>query len=299
MKKMLFIFNPQAGKGQLRPKLSAVLDVFTKAGWLVTVHPTQFKGDATNLTAELGGEFDRIVCCGGDGTLHETVTGLMTLPERPEIGYIPAGTTNDFSRNLRLPRGYEKLAAVAAAGCPRAVDIGRFNDRFFVYVAAFGAFTDVAYDTPQQFKNMFGHLAYLMEGIARLGNLKGYEVSVEHDGGVVEGEYIFGMASNTVSVGGLIGLPADTVALDDGLLEVVLVRMPKSPAEFQAAIGALMKQTTDEAAGVIGFHTSRLRVTCAEEVPWTLDGEYGGSPRTADIENCRHAVTIVYGNETK
>lgn len=295
MKKLLFLYNPQAGKGQIKPRLSSILDVFTKAGWLVTVHPTQGKADATAVAAELGGEFDRIVCCGGDGTLHETVTGLMQLETRPEIGYIPAGTTNDFSRNLHLPRGYEKLAEVAAAGYPRPVDIGRFNDQYFVYVAAFGAFTDVAYDTPQQFKNMFGHMAYLLEGLSRLGNLKGYRLAVEHDGGSLEGEFLFGMVSNTVSVGGILGLPAGTVSLDDGLLEAILVRMPHSALEFQVALSALMRQTLDESAGVIGFHTSRLQITSAQELPWTLDGEYGGSPRTAEIENCKHAVTIVYG----
>ena len=295
MKKLLFLYNMRSGKGQVRPKLAAILDVMTKAGWLCTVYPTQGPADATAVAAEIGGEFDRIVCCGGDGTLHETVAGLMTLPVRPEIGYIPAGTTNDFSRNLKLPRGYEKLAAVAAGGVPRPVDIGRFNDRFFVYVAAFGAFTDVAYDTPQQFKNMFGHLAYLLEGISRLGNLKSYQVKVTYDGGVLEEDVLFGMVSNTVSVGGLLGLPADQVALDDGLLEVILIRMPKNALELQGVIAALVKQSTDEAAGVLGFHTSKLKIECAEEVPWTLDGEYGGSAKNTEIENCTHAVTIVYG----
>lgn len=295
MKKLLFIYNPHAGKGQIRAKLADVLDIFTKAGWLVTVRPTQSKSDATYTAAWLGGEYDRLVCCGGDGTLHEVVTGLMELERRPEVGYIPAGTTNDFSRNLKLPKGYDALAATAAEGFPRPVDIGRFNDRYFVYVAAFGAFTDVAYDTPQQVKNMFGHLAYVLEGIARLGNLKGYQARVEYDGGVLEDEFIFGMVSNTVSVGGMLGLPADTVALDDGLLEAVLVRTPRNPMELQGVITALMKQTTDEAAGVLGFHTSRLKITCADETPWTLDGEYGGAPKVAEIAACRHAVNIVYG----
>ena len=279
MKKLLVIYNPHAGKGQIRAKLADVLDIFTKAGWLVTVRPTQGKSDATYAAAQLGGAFDRVVCCGGDGTLHEVVTGLMALERRPEVGYIPAGTTNDFSRNLKLPKGYDALAATAAEGFPRPVDIGRFNDRYFVYVAAFGAFTDVAYDTPQQVKNMFGHLAYVLEGIARLGNLKGYQARVEYDGGVLEDEFIFGMVSNTVSVGGMLGLPADTVALDDGLLEAIMVRTPRTPL----------------AAGVLGFHPSRLKITCADETPWTLDGEYGGSPQAAEITACRHAVNIVYG----
>lgn len=297
MKKLLFIYNAQAGKGQVRARLAVLLDIMTKAGWLVTVHPTQGKADATAVAARLGGKFDRIVCCGGDGTLHEVVSGLMTLDpdRRPALGYIPAGTTNDFARNLKLPRGYEKRAGTAAAGVPRPCDIGRFGDQYFVYVAAFGAFTDVSYDTPQQFKNLFGHLAYLLEGVARLGSLESYHLTVSHDGGTMEGDYLFGMVSNTISVGGLIGLPADEVALDDGLLEVILIRTPQTPAETQQLVSALLKQHLDEGVGIFGFHTAGLRISCDRTLAWTLDGEYGGTAQTAEIGNCTHAVKIVYG----
>ncbi|MEG1858293.1 MAG: YegS/Rv2252/BmrU family lipid kinase [Pseudoflavonifractor sp.] len=295
MKKMLFIYNPQAGKGQIRTRLSSLLDTFTRSGWLVTVHPTQSKADATAIVAKLGAHFDRVVCCGGDGTLHETVIGLMALENRPPVGYIPAGTTNDFSRNLHLPKSYDGRAQTAAAGTPRPCDIGRFNGSYFVYVAAFGAFTDVAYDTPQPFKNMFGHLAYLMEGVTRLGSLKSYHLTAEYDGGSLTGEFLFGMVSNTVSVGGLIGLPASEVALDDGLLEVILVRTPTNAMQLQAVVGALLTQTLDEAAGITGLHTGHLKITCTEALPWTLDGEFGGSPAVAEIEACTHAVTIIYG----
>lgn len=295
MKRLLFIYNLQAGKGQAKGRLAAFLDQFTKAGWLVTVHPTQGKADATAVAAELGGDFDRVVCCGGDGTLHETIAGLMALPERPEVCYIPAGTTNDFARNLRLPRGFEKLAATAAAGVPRPVDIGRFNDRFFVYVAAFGAFTDVSYDTPQQFKNMFGHLAYLLEGVTRLGSIQAYRLVVEHDGGTLEGDYIFGMVSNTVSVGGFKGLAASEVKLDDGLFELVLVRQPQNALELQSIIRCLLQMGPDGSGMVTGVRSARLKVRCAGELPWTLDGEYGGAPKVADIENCTHAVDVIHG----
>ena len=152
MKKLLFLYNTHAGKGLLKNRLAAVQDALAAAGWDVTIHPTQGAGDATAVAAARAGEFDRIVCSGGDGTLHEVVAGLMGLENRPEVGYIPAGTTNDFAKNLSLPRGMEAMARVAAAGVPRPVDIGSFNDRYFIYVAAFGAFTDVAYSTPQPVK---------------------------------------------------------------------------------------------------------------------------------------------------
>ena len=187
------------------------------------------------------------------------------------------------------------MAQTAAAGVPRPVDIGRFNDRTFIYVAAFGAFTDVSYNTPQQFKNLFGHLAYVLEGATRLGSIQAYPLTVEHDGGVEEGEFCYGMVSNTVSVGGFKGAPADTVKLDDGLFECVLVRLPQNAVQLQAVIRALLQMAPDENGLVVSLRTSHLNITCPDELPWTLDGEYGGSPRQAEIQNCAQAVRIVYG----
>ena len=212
MKKLLFLYNTHAGKGLLKSRLAAVQDALA-ADWDVTIHPTRGAGDATAVAAARAGEFDRIVCSGGDGTLHEVVAGLMGRENRPEVGYIPAGTTNDFAKNLSLPRGMEAMARVAAAGVPRPVDIGSFNDRYFIYVAAFGAFTDVAYSTPQPVKNIFGHLAYVLEGATRLGSIQAYPLTVEHDGGVEEGGFCYGMVSNTVSVGGFKCMPAEPVRL--------------------------------------------------------------------------------------
>lgn len=297
MRSLLYIYNPHAGKGKALHWLSQALDAFTKAGWLVTAYPTQSRSDATRAARELGGRFDRVVCCGGDGTLHEVITGLMDLPERPAVGYLPTGTTNDFSRNLHLPRSVTGKVETAAGGVPRAVDIGRFNGDHFVYVAAFGAFTDVAYDTPQSFKNVFGHLAYLLEGAARLASLPRYRLRVEHDHGVEEGEFLYGMVSNTVSVGGFRSMPEREVKLDDGLFEVVLIRHPQNAAQLQSLISVLMQPATASAAGgtVTAFHTSRLTVTCAGEMPWTLDGEFGGAHKIAEIENLPRALDIVYG----
>ncbi len=298
MKKLLFIYNPHAGRGQVRGKLAEILNAFTKAGCLCTAYPTQAPGDAARVARELAPGFDRVACCGGDGTLHEVVAGLMELPEsaRPPIGYLPAGTTNDYARNLKLPRGMEAMAALAAGGEPRPVDIGRVGEQYFIYVAAFGAFTDVAYNTSQQFKNAFGHLAYVLKGAAELGNnLKGYPLRVEHDGGTLEGEYLYGMVSNTVSVGGIIGLPGNEVVLDDGLLELVLVEKPRTMAQLNTAIRALAKQEYDTESGVVGLHSSRYRITCAEGVPFTLDGEFGGEHAEAEIAAVNTPIRIVYG----
>ncbi len=295
MRKLLFIYNGQAGKGQVSAHLAEVLDTFVKAGWRVTAHPTQGTGDATRTAAKLGDKFDRVVCCGGDGTLHEVVNGLMACKSRPVLGYVASGTVNDFARNLSLPKGYAAQAAVAAGGLPRPCDIGVFNGAYFVYVAAFGAFTSVAYDTPQQSKNMFGHLAYLLEGVTQLGSIESYHLTITHDGGEEEGDYVFGMVSNTISVGGIMSLPADLVALDDGLLEVILIRKPKNPLDLQGVIGALLKQNLEGAEGVLALHTAHLKLTCERSIPWTLDGEYGGDHDEVEVKVCRRAIEIVHG----
>lgn len=298
MEKLLFIYNPHAGRGQVRSKLTGILNAFTKAGKLVTAYPTQGPGDAARTAKELSPGFDRVACCGGDGTLHEVVSGLMELPRdsRPPVGYLPAGTTNDYARNLHLPKSMEEMATLAAAGEPRPVDIGQLGERYFIYVAAFGAFTDVAYNTPQQFKNAFGHLAYVLKGAAELNStLKGYALRVEHDEGVLEGEYLYGMVSNTVSVGGILGLPSDEVVLDDGLLELVLVEKPKTVAQLNAVILALAKQEYNAESGVVGLHSSRFRITCDEAIPFTLDGEFGGEYSETEIAAVNTPVRIVYG----
>lgn len=295
MKKLLFIFNPHAGKGAVRGHLTGILDAFTKAGYLTTAYPTQGKADATRMAAEMGGQFDRVVCCGGDGTLSETIAGLLTLDEAPALGYLPAGTTNDFSRNLALPKSLEDAAQTAVTGPVHKCDVGAFNHKTFIYVAAFGVFTDVSYDTPQEFKNTFGHLAYLLNGVTRLGSIKSYPLEITHDNGTLEGEFIYGMVSNTVSVGGFKGLPSNMVSLDDGLFEVLLVRKPKSLSELQSIVAALLQQKTTEDGAVIALHSSHLRVAAQEPLPWTLDGEYGGDPVVAEIENECQAISLVWG----
>lgn len=296
MKRLLFIYNPQAGKGLVRQKLSAILDVFTQNGYLATACPTQKPGDGALRAAALGEKFPRVVCCGGDGTLSDVVTGLLALEKPPILGYIPAGTTNDFSRNLSLPRGMEKTAAVAVTGVPFPCDMGKFNDKNFVYVAAFGAFTEVAYGTPQGFKNLFGHLAYLMEGVKSLGAIRSHRLTVSCDGAEMEGDFIFGMVSNTVSVGGFQGLPADQVRLDDGVFEVVLIRQPGTLQELNAILSALATGSAAGANGIVeAFHAKSLTFSGDEELPWTLDGEYGGSPQSVTIENLPHAITIIKG----
>ena len=298
MRELLFIYNPLAGRQKARQHLSAILEVFADKGYLVTAYPTRNRGDATYAAATLAPGYDLIVCCGGDGTLNETVAGLMHLPpeRRPVLGYIPTGTTNDFSRNLSFPRGMDKIAAVACAGIPRACDLGLANGKWFTYVAAFGLFTDVTYTTPQNAKNLLGHMAYVLEGTSRLASIKSYRIRVETDGNSIEDEFIYGMVGNTVSVGGLLSLPSDMVKLDDGLFEVVLVRKPRTAADFPTIFRALTTQIMPEGEGpIIAFRANRLTISSAEPLPWTLDGEYGGEQSVTEIENLPRSIVVACG----
>ncbi len=292
MKRLLFVYNPHAGQGKMKGKLPDIVEAFVARGYLPTVYPTQGAGDATAIVRAFGGGYDRVVCCGGDGTLHEVVAALMDMPAPPVLGYIPAGTTNDFSRNLELPRDLVKAADVAVGEDVLACDMGRFNGSYFVYVAAFGVFTDVSYNTPQQFKNLFGHLAYVLSGIGSLAAIRSWEMKVEYDEGELEGEFIYGMVSNTRSVGGFKGWPKEQVDLGDGRFEVILVRKPQNAAQLQSILHSVITQNPGEDGPLIGFHTSRVRFTSAKPAAWTLDGEFGGEHTQVQVENIRQPLEL-------
>ena len=292
MKKMLFIYNPNAGTGVLKPKLSDALDIFTKSGYEVTVHPTQKPHDAVEKIQECGGEYDRIVCAGGDGTLDEAVTGMRLGGLQTSLGYIPAGTTNDFAASLGIPKDILAAADTAVNGIPFPCDVGEFNGDHFIYIAAFGIFTDVSYETRQSMKNILGHLAYLLEGAKRIFNIPSYKVKVTHDGESFEDESIFGMVTNSRSVGGFKGIIGSEIIFDDGEFEVTLIRTPKNPIELNELLGAiLMKQINPQR--MYSFKSGEVKFECEEEIPWTLDGEFGGTHREVVVRDRRQALSIM------
>ena len=297
MKKLLYIYNPAAGRKTAKINLSDVLEVFARQGYGITVHPTQARGDAAAAARDQGPEFDRVVCCGGDGTLNETVRGVLELPpeRRPVLGYIPAGTTNDFSRTLDLPKTPLELAEVAGAGAPRAIDVGMAEGNPFTYVAAFGLFTDVSYSTPQASKNLLGHFAYVLEGMGKLSNIPSFHMKVSGGGREIEGDYIYGMVGNTVSVGGLVNLPRDKVLLDDGRFEVILIRQPKTPKDWQSILTALTTLEVTEDGAVTGFAAGEVTFACDVPVAWTVDGEFGGEQAVTTIHNKAQAIAMACG----
>lgn len=296
MKRLLFLINPYAGKGEIKSKALDLIDLFTQNGWQVTVHTTQKRMEIPELLPAWAAEFGLIVCCGGDGTLNETVTGLLRAPIRPPLGYIPAGTVNDFASSLQLSKNMLQAGYTIMEGVPFPCDIGQFNQQNFTYVAAFGAFTEASYQTPQQAKNRLGRVAYIIEGIRLLPAIKAYRLTLTHDHGVTEGDFLFGMVSNSTSVGGFKLSDQVDISMNDGLLEVLLVRYPTSAIELQKTLNAVLQQDFFSDC-MVGFHTARLQVTSTEELPWTLDGEFGGSMFEADISNLHHAIQVLVDPE--
>ena len=291
-KKLLFIFNPLSGKAQIKNKLFEIIDVFVKGGYEVIVHPTQAVGDGYEKTKELAPQVDLVVCSGGDGTLDEVVSGLMDLDIRVPLGYIPAGSTNDFANSLAISKDMVQAARDVIEGNLYSCDVGSFNQDTFVYIAAFGLFTDVSYETDQHMKNILGHLAYLLEGSKRIWNVTTYRMKCEANGKNFEGDYIYGMITNAKSVGGFKNLPGQDVRLDDGLFEVTLIKRPKNPIELNEIITSLVSKE-DRTELIDSFKTDRIVLESDQEVAWTLDGEYGGDHKTVTIEARKHAMELV------
>lgn len=289
--KLLFVYNPCSGVGKIRSQLSDVIEIMAGAGYEVTVHPTQAAGDAARIAREKAGDYDLLVCCGGDGTLDETVTGLMQGGSGVPLGYIPAGSTNDFAASLKLPKDMKKAAKIAVGGQDFKCDVGCFGTDYFIYIAAFGLFTDVSYQTSQELKNVLGHAAYLLEGAKRIGNYSSYHMRVEHGEGATEGDFIFGMVTNSLSVGGFKGMTGKDVRLDDGVFEVTLIKTPRNPAELNEII-ACLTNLRPESGLICSFKADELRISTDEAVPWTLDGEFGGDQTQILLKNMHRALTI-------
>ncbi|MBQ9983243.1 MAG: diacylglycerol kinase family lipid kinase [Lachnospiraceae bacterium] len=292
MKNMLFILNPSAGKKHIKNKLFEIVDLFVKAEYNVRVYPTQAKEDAVRIVSTEGWLYDVIVCAGGDGTLDEVVTGCMKCNCETPIGYIPCGTTNDFARSLGIPKDHIRAAKRITKYQPKPVDIGAFNGDSFVYVAAFGVFTEVTYTTPQEYKNYFGHAAYVMEGLKGITNLSSYHMKIEYDGNVIEDNFVYGMITNSLSVGGFNHPNAKIAQLDDGLFEVLLVKYPNNPLDLQATVTSYFMGEFNPNY-MYQFKAKKIVIESDETVSWTLDGEFGGRVTYAEVENLHNAVSII------
>ena len=292
MKKLLFIVNPRSGRTKSRAPLFDAVARFSQAGYLVYVHMTDGPGDATRVARELGEQFDLVVCSGGDGTLNETISGLMQLSRRPWVGYLPNGSTNDFAASLHIPSQTENATEAIVRGDPFPLDIGTHNGRSFAYVASFGAFTRSSYSAPQATKNALGHFAYILEGLGDLDSLRPYHCRVVADGEIFEGDFIFGAVCNSTSLGGLVKLNPDRVKMDDGKFELLLLRTPKTALDLQNLIVAITSMEYDY-PGVIFRHVKSVTVDTQDDIPWSLDGEYAPSEPHVEIRNIPGAIDLM------
>ena len=296
MQKQLFLMNPNAGQRKVNRVLPEIISIFNESGYEVTVFVTTGPGSGAAIVEPRARDYDLIVCAGGDGTLNATITGVLRAGADCPIGYIPCGSTNDFAATLKLSTDVIQAAKDIVEGREQTYDVGLFNGRYFSYVASFGAFTRVAYATPQNMKNLLGHLAYVLEGIQELPQLRHIPMSLELDGQPVEGQFLFGSVSNSTSVGGVLTLNPRLVDLRDGKFEVTLVRMPKDMAELAACVTALQNQTYDCAA--ITFRSvSSLVIRQDPAVDWTLDGERAEGAETIHIENLSQAIRLRHRRE--
>ena len=283
-KTLLFIVNPRAGRARSAAALFEAVAHFSEEGYLVSVRATKGHLDATHIVLDVGQDFDRIVCFGGDGTLNEVTAGILQLNAPPPLGYIPGGSTNDFAASLGLPDNPLQCAKRITASRSKRLDVGSFNGRPFVYVASFGAFTKASYTAPQSIKNELGHLAYILEGVKDISTLRPYRATVTTDDEVFDGRFLFGAVTNSTSVGGLMKLQNSYVILDDGEFEMLLIPTPRNATELQALIRSLVLQDFTT-GGVIFRHVSRVTVQTPEAFPWTLDGEYGSGAERIEIRN--------------
>ena len=295
MKKLMLIVNPAAGKGSYKVNFGDALNILDKGGFRTTLFFTERPGDATTYAAAHGAEFDTVACIGGDGTLSEVMAGLMQLPSPPQLGYIPMGTANDVATTLNLPKNDTIGAAKRILeGEPHPYDVGGFGaDKYFAYIAAFGAFTEASYATPQSQKKMLGHLAYVLQGAASLAKIEPIEARIEYDGGVIEDRFLYGSMSNSTSIAGMFRLPQNKVGLGDGMSELFLVRYPDTVEGLTDIATAFITQEY-ESKYVSFFHTQRAKFTFTKDFAWTRDGEDGGETREIELTNYGRALEFIF-----
>ena len=292
-RRLLLILNPMSGKRAGKRHLADVLERFCRADYIPTVFVTTGRGNAREVACAHGGAADLVVCLGGDGTFNEVVSGLLEGGHATPMGYIPCGSTNDFASAIGLEKSVTLAIDAILKGEPHTYDVGLFGNRHFSYVASFGIFSRTSYATPQNVKNALGHLAYVLEGMKELFSIRPWHVRVETDGNAVEGDYIFGAVSNSTSVGGVLTLDPDAVDMNDGLLELLLVRMPRNAGELNECIRALVERRYDSEF-ITFLKGSDFTVTAEETMEWSLDGEWGSGAATIRIRNLKDAITLIH-----
>lgn len=292
--KALLIVNAKAGNTRGENVIGPCITALSEGGWEPVAFTTTCRGDAAEIAAEYGADCSLLICSGGDGTVNEVIRGLMQLEkeQRPTIGYIPLGSTNDFAAALRLPKRIDQMIDTAINGVEREIDVGCFNGRHYAYLASFGAFTDMSYSTPQEAKNAFGFLAYLGSGMNSISNIRPIHMTVIADGQFIDDDFAFGAVSNTSCVAGLINYRNAAIDLNDGLFEVILIKYPANPIEIGRIAHAITAGDFD-CDLVTHFRCSEIGFSFDTPVPWILDGELAKCGHEINIQNIHSAVKIM------
>ena len=299
-KKLLYVYNPRSGRGVIGTHLAEIIKTFESAGYIPTIYRTRFSGDATFIAETEGPKYDIIVVAGGDGTFNGVVSGLMNVEKdkRPPVGFIPVGSTNDTRSSYKLPLGIKRAASVAVNGVPFETDIGIMNDRYFTYVAAFGELSAVSAFTPQDLKNIFGHAAYISEGLKVLLNLRSYNIKVRcDDKKFIKGDFFLGMVTNATSVGGFSGITGSSVNLQDGLFELMLFNKPKNVLELTREIEAVLVPDSTGGGLVTRIKAHNIIFECDEEIQWVVDGEDAGKHDIVAVNNINKAIRVMCGTQ--
>lgn len=292
-KKLLLVVNPCSGRAKMHTELLKVVEILSGADYAVTVYPTKHKGDATEYVSKLSSsEYDLIVACGGDGTLNEVITGIMHSGVDLPLGYIPSGTLNEWSSGLNISRNIETAARDIINGKKISLDIGKFKDKYFSYTASFGAFTSASYSTPQNIKNLLGQVAYFFGGLKSLSDIKPLHLKFTFGNNIIDGDFLFGAISNSLSVGGIVKYDKAAVELNDGEFEILLIRKPDNILKLQPIIDGILKRDFSR-EGIEFFRTDKLTVESKENVSFTLDGEFAEGTGTFDIKNLHNAITFI------
>jgi len=293
MQNILLIVNPVSGRQKARMMLFSIVNFLSQNGCKTTVFTTNAQGHATEIVREHANSHDRIICCGGDGTLNEVFSGLATMSVQIPVGYIPTGTTNDLAHALGLSSNIKRAIYLALYGKVCDLDLGTFNDnKYFSYVASFGAFSKVAYETPQWLKNRLGRASYFFYGLSEIADIRSHRVRIVADGTEIDGDFVYGGVSNSTVIGGLVKLPEGSIRLDDGKFEVMLIRTPKDPMDLHSIIQGLVNQDYSEDS-VLFFTASSVEFLFEVDVPWTVDGEFAGESRIVSIGNMHKKAKIL------
>ena len=294
-KKLLFVYNPVSGKAQVKNYIADIIELYASHDYSVTVHPTKYALDGYEYIKKHIYDYDVVSVCGGDGMLNEAVSAFMTVgPEkRPKLAYLPAGSTNDFAGTVGIPIDVMQAAKMVVEGSPFFCDAGKMNNKYFAYVAAFGAFTSVSYDTSQEFKNIFGHMAYVIEGIRQLPTIKGVTAKIKFDDVVIEDTFILGAVSNSFQIAGMKHTMGGAISLNDGLFEVLLIKKPKTALGYQNIITAFLTGNIEKTENIITFKTSNITIESDEPIKWTVDGEFGGELANVEITNIPRAFSVI------